>query len=108
MIFASGNSLRIAMSASSAVHFRHLQVHQRDVRTMRPELLDRLPAVGRFAHQVISGWMLDETGDALADDGMVIDRENSNVQVLALMTRLLDHAFTLSGKLSDNQEAAPD
>jgi hypothetical protein len=34
-----------------AIHFKHLQVHQGDVRAVRPELLNRVSSIRGFRHQ---------------------------------------------------------
>ena len=62
-----------------AVHLRHLQVHQRDVWTMSTELLDRLAAVRGFGDQSHIRLGADEYGYALPYEGMVVNRQNSNL-----------------------------
>ena len=69
-----------------AIHFRHLQVHQRNVRMVRPELLDGFATVGRFTYQNHVRLNANQTGDPLAYDGMIVDRKNSNCEMPALMS----------------------
>jgi hypothetical protein len=45
---------------------------------MRTELLDRFPTIGRFCDHGHIGLNSHQTGDPLAHEWMVIDRENSN------------------------------
>ena len=61
-----------------AIHLRHLQVHQRHVGTMGPELLDRLATVRRFCDQRHIRLNRQRAGDPLAHQLMVVDRENPN------------------------------
>ena len=66
-----------------AVHLRHLQVHQRDVRPVSPELLDRVAAVGGLCHQRHVRLDADEPGDPVANERMIVDRENPNRRAAA-------------------------
>ena len=61
-----------------AIHLRHLNVHQRHVRPVRAELLDRVPTVGGVCDHRHIRLNPDQTGDPFAHDGMVVDRENPN------------------------------
>jgi len=56
-----------------------LQIHQRDVWTMGTELLDRFAAVRGFGDQSHIRLRADEYGDALPYEGMVVNRQNSNL-----------------------------
>lgn len=57
----------------------HLEIHERDIGTMDPKLLDRVQPVGRFGHETHVWLGPDEHGDALAQEWMIVDRENPNV-----------------------------
>jgi hypothetical protein len=59
-----------------AVHLRHLQVHQCDVRTMRTELLNRLTPIRGFRYKSQSGLTTDEYSYALSYENMIVNREN--------------------------------
>ena len=72
-----------------AIHLRHLHVHQRHVRTVRAELLDRFPTVGGFCDHGHIRLNPHETGDPFAHQWMVVDRENANSRLPPVMTRLL-------------------
>src|SRR5258708_5039131 len=61
-----------------AVHFRHLQIHQGYIRTMDSELFDRLAAVGSLGNECHVRLTGQEGGHALAEERMVVDRENAN------------------------------
>ena len=52
MMRADGKLVANGDDGIDAVHLRHLQVHQRDIRPMRPELLDRLAAIGGLGDQI--------------------------------------------------------
>ena len=77
-----------------AVHFRHLQVHQRDIRVVRSELLNGIASVGCLAHQNHIGLNAYQTGDSLPHDWMVVNRKNSNLRDAGAHELLL-HAFAL-------------
>ena len=66
-----------------AIHLRHLQVHQRHVRTMRAELLDRFATVGGLCDQGHIRLDPHETGDPFAHEWMVVHRENPNGRAAA-------------------------
>ena len=59
-----------------AVHFRHLQVHERDVRPMCTELLDSLAPIGCFGDQSHIGLRVEEYGYALPYKNMIVNCEN--------------------------------
>jgi hypothetical protein len=65
----------------SAVHLRHLQVHQDHIRAMRPEAFDRLRAIARFRCDDHVGFALDHGGDALAEKWVVIDDQHTDSSV---------------------------
>src|SRR5258705_13751753 len=71
--FAANRNDRI-----DTVHLRHLQVHQGDIRTVRAELLNRFTSVGRFGDQRHVRLTGDEARDPLAEERMVVDRNNPN------------------------------
>src|SRR5450755_4970138 len=77
-----------------AVHFRHLQIHQRDIGTVRPELLNGLATVGRLAYQNHVGLNANQSGDPLAHNWMVVNRKNSNLRDAGAHELLL-YAFAL-------------
>jgi len=56
-----------------AVHLRHLQVHEREVRPMGAELLNRFAAIRRFANQRQIRFGTDQDGDALSHQNMIVD-----------------------------------
>jgi hypothetical protein len=62
-----------------SVHLRHLQIHERDVWTMGTELLDRLAAVRGLGDQSHIRLGADEYGYALPYEGVVVNRQNSNL-----------------------------
>ena len=59
-------------------HLGHLQIHERDVRTVRPELLNRFTSGRRFRHERHVRLCREQPGDALAHDGVIVDAENSD------------------------------
>ena len=71
--FAANGNQRI-----QAIHFRHLQVHQSDVRAVRPELLNRFPAIGGLRNQAHVRLGGQKRGDAATEQGMIVDRQNPN------------------------------
>src|SRR5580704_628788 len=77
-----------------AAHLRHLQVHKRDVRTVRPELLNGIAPVGCLAHQDHIALNANQTGDPLPHNWMVVNRKNSNLRD-ASAHELLLYAFAL-------------
>ena len=72
MMRASGKLAANRAHRVDAAHLRHLQVHQRDVRLMLAEQLDRLTSVGGFRDQFHIRLTRDQRGDAFADDGMIV------------------------------------
>ncbi len=60
------------------VHFRHLQIHQGHIGTMQSVLCDRLSSVGCLGNQCHVGLSGQKRGHALAEQRMVVDRENTN------------------------------
>ena len=62
-----------------AVHLRHLQVHQRDVRPMRTKLLDSLAPIGCFGDQSHTGLSAEEYGYALPYENMIVNCENADL-----------------------------
>src|SRR5712692_8510642 len=64
--------------ALDAAHFRHLQVHKRDIRSVLFELRNRFLSVGRLGYQLHVGFGADQYADSLAQQSMVINRQDSN------------------------------
>src|ERR1700730_8910035 len=60
------------------VHLRHLQVHQHNVRMVRPELLDRFASVGGLPDDSHIRLAADEASDALTQNGVVVNHEDPN------------------------------
>ena len=88
-----------------AIHLRHLHVHQRHVRTMRAELLDRLATVGGFCDHRHIRLDRHETGDPFAHQWMVVDRENPNWRAVAAHDASPPAACRrLDGSSRDHQE----
>jgi len=61
-----------------SAHFRHLQIHQRDVWFMVAEMPDCLPAVGSLCNQLHVGLIGQQSHEALAKNRMVINRHDPN------------------------------
>ncbi len=61
-----------------AAHFGHLQIHQRDIRDMRPKLLNGLAAGRRVCNQLHVGLGVYQGGDARAHELVIVDGENAN------------------------------
>src|SRR5688572_325964 len=59
-----------------AIHLRHLNIHQRHVRMVRTESLDRFATVGGLCYHRHIRLNPNETGDPIAHHGMVVHREN--------------------------------
>ena len=57
-------------------HLRHLQIHQRDVGTVRAKLLDGLAPVGGLGDHLHVRLSSDQSHDALADERMIIHRKD--------------------------------
>ena len=72
-----------------AIHLRHLNVHQRHIRAVHAELLDRFSTIRRFGDHGHIRLNFHQTGDPLAHEWMVIDRENPNRRAASLKTHLL-------------------
>ena len=78
MIRAEGHSPQNRDHGIDAIHHRHLQVHEGDIRTMGSELVDRLAAIGSLSNQFQIGLNGQQRGHTLAEEGMVVDREDAN------------------------------
>src|SRR5271167_4341026 len=63
-----------------AVHLRHLQVHERDVRAMRTELLDCLTPIRGFGDQSQLTFGTDEYSYALAYENMIVHCKNPDLR----------------------------
>src|SRR6185503_11769956 len=66
-----------------AIHLRHLNIHQRHIRTVRAELLDRFATVGGLCDHRHIRLNLYETGDPIAHDRMIVHRENPDGRAVA-------------------------
>src|ERR1700730_4061202 len=64
----------------NTVHFRHLQIHQRDIGTVSAELLNGLATIGGLSYYSDIRLNSKQTGDPLPYDRMVVDRENPNLR----------------------------
>src|SRR5208337_2430556 len=73
--FISNSNERI-----EAVHLRHLQVHQRNVRMVRPELLDGLATVGRLTYHHHVRLNANQPRYAIANQCMVVNCKDSNLR----------------------------
>src|ERR1700687_217850 len=62
-----------------AVHLRHLQVHERDVRAMRTELLDCLAPIRCLGHQSHIGHRADKYRYALPYENMIVNCKNPDL-----------------------------
>jgi hypothetical protein len=60
------------------VPIRHLQVHERDIGIMFPELLDGLMSTGGFRNNLHVSLITNESGDPFAEKGMIVYYENSD------------------------------
>ena len=87
-----------------AIHLRHLNVHQRHVRTVRAELLDGFPTVGRFCDHGHIRLNPHETGDPFAHDWMVVDDENPNGELPTSRCVSFDVSGVLEATRRDHQE----
>jgi hypothetical protein len=61
-----------------AAHLGHLQVHQRNVRAMGSKQVERFSAGRRFGHEFHIGLVADQRRDSVAEERMIIDRQDSN------------------------------
>ena len=91
------------MQRVEAIHFWHLQVHERDIRMVRRGIAGS-PRDHWMLHllEVISGLNANQTGDPLAHDWMVVNRQNSNSRSAAAHD--LSSCLRLPGNLRENQE----
>jgi len=55
-----------------AAHFRHLQIHERDIRAMVSKLFERLASVRRFPNHLYVRLRVDQGSNALAKERMVV------------------------------------
>ena len=100
--FCVGKFISDSNERIEAVHLRHLQVHQRNVRMVRPELLDGLATVGRFTYHHHVRLNANQTRYAVANQCMVVNRKNSNLR--ASGAHDLFHAFALAANFRENHE----
>src|SRR5215472_3446660 len=61
-----------------AVPIRHLQVHERDIGIVFPELLDGLMSTGGFSNNLHVRLITNESGDPFAEKGVIVYYENPN------------------------------
>src|SRR5215469_1728617 len=61
-----------------AVPIRHLQVHERDIGIVFPELLDGLMSTGGFSDNLHVSLIINESGDPFAEKGVIVYYKNSN------------------------------
>jgi hypothetical protein len=61
-----------------SVHLGHLQVHQRDVRAVHAELLNRLPSIRRFRNQIHVRLAAQQRCDSLPEHRVIVDCKNPN------------------------------
>ena len=61
-----------------AIETWHLQIHQRYIWTMRSELFDGFPSVGRLRNQLHVSFRVDQRCDSLAKERVVVDAKDSN------------------------------
>ncbi len=80
------------LQRTEAVHFRHLQVHQRHVGTMSAELLNRVASVLRFGDEHHVRLVRNQSRDPGAEQRMVVDGENPNSIGIAVHVRGLKTA----------------
>ena len=108
MTLASGNSRSNGDERVEAIHLRHLNVHQRHVRTVRAELLDRVATVGGFCdHRHV--WLNPhETGDPFAHDWMIVDGENPNRRAAGHDASPSTSAGALAANRRDHHERLAD
>ena len=91
-----------------AIHLRHLNVHQRHIRTVRAELLDRFPPVGSFCDHGHIRLNSHETGDPFAHHWMVVDRENANPGAVGHDASPRTFAGVFGPRSRDSQERRAD
>ena len=72
-----------------AADVRQAEIHQRDVRTMLAEALDRLAAGRRLGDQHHVRLAVDDGGDAFAQQRMIVDAEDADLWLCSLMDVLL-------------------
>ena len=59
-----------------AVHVRHGDVHQDDIRPQRVRMRDRLEAVGRVADDCELRSLMENLAERAANSGVIVDDEN--------------------------------
>ena len=72
----AGRRRRSSSGGLDPVHDRHPHVHQHHVGLQRQRLLDRLPAVGGGADHRDPGLDVQQRGDALPDQLLVVDDQH--------------------------------
>ena len=76
---ASGASAMIRRVARDAVHVRHREVHEDHVGPRRTGLLDGPPRRRRRRHDVDAVGVLEQAGEALAHDRVVVAEQHADV-----------------------------
>ena len=66
------------LNRSDTIHFRHLQIHERDVGSMTLKALDCLDAVFCLSDDRHVGFTVDHRYDAFAHQRMIVDDENAD------------------------------
>ncbi len=66
-----------------AIHTRHANVHQHDIRFLAPDEVDRLAAVGGFTRHLHIGLRLDDHPEARANQRLVVS-EGDTYHVMSL------------------------
>jgi hypothetical protein len=61
-----------------AVAIGHLQVHERDIGIVFPELLDGLMSTGGFSNNLHVSLISNESSDPFAEKGVIVYYQNSN------------------------------
>ena len=91
-----------------AIHLRHLHIHERDIRTMRTELLDRLTSIRGFGYQSQIRFTTDEYGYTLSYENMIVHCKNPYWSVgLSHVLSFPSHLFLWPSAFQSTRKAAP-
>ena len=77
MTRALGNSRRIATNRFNAVHARQLEVHERNVGRMPPELFDRFFAVARLGDDRHARLEIEKARNALSQQAVIVNDQQA-------------------------------
>jgi hypothetical protein len=77
-----------------AVPIRHLQVHERDIGFVFPEMLAGLMPTGGFSNNLHVRLITNESGDPFAEKGVIVYYKNSNQ--LEISAHVLRFVFLLN------------